>query len=510
MTGAVAAVPHGESNEPRLPLTLWVLLALGLLFTLINLKWPIARNALCYAKASLGLIQNHFNVFAVARNRAWTAGKPIFFTVIAAPFVWLFGANVGTIIASFLGTAFFLCMAALALPRLNNLCGIDARLLPLELMLLALNPLVFYQFWSAYPDSLFAGLIILSFILTDTIAREPERDTRWHIVGLGTTIFVAIHTKLYGAALLGMCSIYLLVYIRSFFKRASYLAAKLALLSLFAVLIGGVLLAAKYDSYPLLDFSEGAGFDIYMSGLAHSRIAGIFASLKTLVFTLALAFQFSLLFLFARAGRRSWALASTLFISIYVLGLLSFSGSSYNMRYFLPLFLFLVPPLAAGAGSLGTATRRAILVGYGVLAVLLILAFNFAPAQRAFAPPIAIAGQKYFRLSFWLDNLRLPVHMALRGQIDSINEQVPPGAVLYWSSNYYETTTHGLAEHLGVKKGLDIRYVLNDSDIPPHANSVFLAEFTADVPPEALSAPPSGVKVTPLGRGLFRLDPVKP
>jgi len=31
-----------------------------------NLGWPIARNALCYAKAALGIIEHHFNLFAVA------------------------------------------------------------------------------------------------------------------------------------------------------------------------------------------------------------------------------------------------------------------------------------------------------------------------------------------------------------------------------------------------------------------------------------------------------------
>ncbi len=508
MTVALAAAPPRDSGDRKPPPTLWTLLALGALFTLINLQWPIARNALCYAKASLGLIQNHFNLFAIARDRAWTAGKPIFFTVIVAPFVRLFDVNLGTIIASFFGTAFFLIMAALALPRLNKLSGVGPELPPLELVLVALNPLVIYQFWSGYPDSLFAGLIILSFILIDIIATEPERDTRWHILGLGGTIFIAIHTKLYGAVLLVMCVAYLLIYIRPFLERARYLIAKLTLLSIFAVLICGVLLATKHGHYPLLDFSEGAGFDSYMTGLTHSRIAAIFASLKMLVFAIAIVFHFSLLFLFARTARHAWALAPTLFIFIYVLGLLPFIGTSYNMRYFLPVFPFLVPPLAAGTASFETTLRRAILGAYGVIALLLILTFNFAPVQRAFAPTIAMAARKRSHLNLWLDNLRLPVHMAIREQINSINEQIPPGSVVYWSSNYYGTITHGLAEHLGVKKRLDIRYVLDDSKISPQAKPIFLVEFTAEAPPDSVSSPPSGTKVTPLGHGIFRLDPI--
>jgi hypothetical protein len=508
MTEAAAAASPRDSADRNLLPTLLLVLALGALFTLINLKWPIARNALCYAKASLGLIQNHFNLFAVARDRAWTAGKPVFFTVVATPFVWLFGANSGLIMASFLGTTFFLGMAALALPKLNKLCGVDPRLLPLELALVALNPLVIYQFWSGYPDSLFAGLIILSFILIDIIATEPERDTRRHVVGLTATIFIAIHTKLYGAVLLVMCAVYLLVYIRPFLKRSSHLTAKLALLVIFAVLLGGVLIATKLGRYPLLDFSEGAGFDSYVAGATHSRIASIFASTKMLAFAIALAFQLSLLFLFTRTARRTSALAPTLFISIYILGLLPFDGTGYNMRYFLPVSLFLAPPLAAGAASLGTVMRRAILSAYGVVAVLFILVFNFAPMQRAFAPVIAAASRKRSHVNLWLDNLRLPVHIVIREQIDSINEQVPSGAVLYWSSSYYGTTTHGLAEHLGVKKGLEIRCVLNDSEIPPQVKQVFLVEFTTEAPPDTLSSPLVGMNVTSLGHGLFRLDPI--
>src|SRR5262249_27454937 len=160
-------------------LTLFMFLIVGAIFTLLNFRLPIARNALCYAKATLGLLQHHFNVFAVAHDRAWTAGKPIFFTVIAAPFVWMFNVNTGTVIAGFIGTVFFFWMAVKALPRLNKRCGVDPRLMPLELVLIAFNPLAIYQFWAAYPDSLFAGLSFLAFILIDIIATEPERDTRW-------------------------------------------------------------------------------------------------------------------------------------------------------------------------------------------------------------------------------------------------------------------------------------------------------------------------------------------
>src|SRR5882762_5064189 len=232
-----SSISSTADSDRKLRLTFLICLAAGTLFTLANLGWPIARNALCYGKAALGVIKHHFNLFAIAHDRAWTSGKPIFFSVLAAPFVWLFDANAGTIIASAVGTAFFLWTVALAIPRLNRLSGLDPSLMPLEFALVAFNPLVLYQFWSAYPDSLFAGLVMLAFILTDVIATEPERDTRWYIFGLGVTIYLAIHTKLYGAVLLLTCPLYILIQGRCLFTRSRHRGSHIQILAtIFAVL----------------------------------------------------------------------------------------------------------------------------------------------------------------------------------------------------------------------------------------------------------------------------------
>src|SRR6266404_5819318 len=129
-SGALACV--GGSNisstaasDQKLRVSFWIFLAAGTFFTLANIGWPIARNELCYAKAGLGIIEHHFNLFTIGHDGAWTSGKPNFFSAFAAPFVWLFDVNAGTVIASAIGTAFFLCMVTLALPRLNILSALD-------------------------------------------------------------------------------------------------------------------------------------------------------------------------------------------------------------------------------------------------------------------------------------------------------------------------------------------------------------------------------------------------
>jgi len=503
-----SSISSTVDSDRKLRLTFWIFLAAGTLLTPANLGWPIARNALCYGKAALGIIEHHFNLFAISHDHAWTSGKPIFFSAFAAPFVWLFDVNAGTIIASAIGTAFFLWMVALALPRLNRLSGLDPTLMPLEFVLVAFNPLVFYQFWSAYPDSLFAALVMLAFILTDVIASEPERDTRWHIFGLGVTIYLAIHTKLYGAVLLLTCPVYLLMHGRQLVIRSSHPAPKIGILAAAFAALAMVLVAAKLGINPLLDFAPGGGFVGSVGVVVGPKISDVIGSVSMLGFAVLLIFQAALLFLAMGAAWRAWAPSPTVFAAIYLLGLFTFPGTGYNMRYFLPAFPFLVPALAAGARSIGPIARRTILGAYGAISCILVLGFNFAPVEKMLDPILAKVSVRYWRLNLWLDNLRLPVQIALKKQIEAINAGVPPGSVFYWSSDYYGTATHGLAEHLGVKKGLDIRYVLQPSEIQASLGSVFLTAFTSEVPPRRLWQAPNWAAVKNVGYGLFRLDPI--
>ncbi|MFQ5704248.1 MAG: hypothetical protein ACE5HT_09520, partial [Gemmatimonadales bacterium] len=142
----------------------------------------------------------------------------------------MFGVNSGLKIASFLGTTFFLYAAYLFFERLNRRAGIVRQFIALELALLFANPLVSYQFWSAYPDSFFAGEVLLAFVLTDIIATEVERDTRGQIVLLGVVIYAAILTKLYGMILGIACPVYLLLHLRRFIRGSSFVRSKTVLL----------------------------------------------------------------------------------------------------------------------------------------------------------------------------------------------------------------------------------------------------------------------------------------
>ena len=489
--------------------TLWGLVALGVCVALLNLSWPIGRNALDYAKSSLDIIARHFNLIQAVHDGNWTGGKPILFATLAAPFVMLWGANTGIIMASVAGTMFYLWTTVLVLPRLLGYQRVSERFTPLALILSTCNPLVIYQFWSGYPDSLFAGFVILAFYLVDVVATEPQRDTRLHIVGLGVTILAALHTKFFGAVLLLLCPLYLTLRGHEWVTRGAHRRAKLTLLLGILFLVATDLALAKLSRNPLLIADPNAGFGDYLAGLREFSQPHLHDTLGMLVFSIVLVFHASLCFLLNPNAWRAVTIAPLAFAVIYLLALVPASGVAYNMRYFIPVFPFFAAAITAGAASMSTTLRRPLLAAYGTVATVLVLNFNVAPVEESLKPFMSKVFAGVPDTMGFLDNLRLPMHMALRQQIDAINREVPAGGTLYWSSDYYGTATHGLAHELGVRKDIEVLYVLEPTDPQPNPHSVYLTEFTSMDPPDKLWRGPRWATSKALGHGLFRLDPVR-
>lgn len=508
MVATIRDLPRARFINRRFALIFCAFLGLGLAFSVLNIHLPVARNALDYAKAALELVKRHYNVSGVVNDQVWAGGKPILFSFLAAPFVSLTNANVGTVIASTVGTTFFFGMVILALTRLNRRAHICIEALPLQFALTVFNPLVLYQFWSGYPDSLFAGLVLLSFYLTDVIATEPERDSRPHIIGLCVTICAAMYTKFYGAVLSIMCLAHLLLHKREIVARSTCLHSKLALLAATFVVAGVIVITARLGVNPLLIFGSNSGFGDYLDGLWGAYFQDGAQAFAMLLFSVILAFHVTLPFGFTADGARMWRGAQALFIGIYVLGLLPATGASYNMRYFLAVLPFIASPIAAGLNAISKTPRRIVLITYAGVASILVANFNVQPVEEAFRPLVTKIYQWQPRAALWLDNLRLPVQISLQEQIDTVNAQVPQGSVLYWSSDYSGPATHGLARDLGVRSDLDVRYVLESSDVPASTKPVYLTEFTSAKPPERLWRIPEWATPRNLGHGLFKLDPV--
>ncbi|MDA2923724.1 Ig-like domain-containing protein [Acidobacteria bacterium AH-259-L09] len=454
------------------------------------------RNSFVYAKNAKNIIEHGFIAETNLR------GKPIAFSLLSVPLIALLGTNIGLKVASFLGTAFFLGVAYFFLVRLNRRAGLDPRFLPLELVLLFFNPLLFYQFWSAYPDTLFAGLVLLAFVLVDVIVIEHERDTRTLILLLGLVICAAILTKLYGMILGIAIPAYLLLHLRSFLESSTHVRSKIALLVLVFFVLGVAVVLAGLGRNPTLDFAlgtRGGGYSGYMAALTNPFGERLVASIVTFILALVLNFHFSLLFLLKSSSRRGWPLAPTCFAGIYVLGLLPYGGTYHNMRFFLPVFPFLVVAMVSGMLSTKRGLRWGILVAYVGAACFLTLNYNLEPVYKRL---VSFNENVRHRR---LDNLRMGAHLRASKGIAEINRVVEPGGVLYFASRYYGTATHGVMEDLGVRNDIEVRYVFTPSEIPPTEKVAFLAVRRRGGPSELKDR----FVVTSVGSGLFRLVPLQ-
>src|ERR1700712_3532123 len=128
--------------------------ALGLVITFAHIRLPIVRNALVYAKMSLRLL-DHTMRFADRPSSPY--GKGLGFPLLALPFVNAFGPNAGVQIASAIGSALFIFATVVFFRRFAARAGLSRGSLALGVVLAGFNPLVIYQFWSGYADSLFAA-----------------------------------------------------------------------------------------------------------------------------------------------------------------------------------------------------------------------------------------------------------------------------------------------------------------------------------------------------------------
>lgn len=489
-------------------LTIGCLLIFGTFITLINLRWPVTRNALDYMKATVEIIERHFDLISVAREHDSIGGKPLLFSLMATPFVWLFGANSGIVVASTVGTGVFIVSALFTLDCLSRISrGKITHSTSLGLIITALNPLVLYQFWSGYPDSLFAGLVLFAFCLSDAIAEGDVFYARRRTVLLGLTIGLAVHTKLYGAILLLTCPLYILMRCNDKAIVHALIANTRVCFTITWSTLIAMLLLAKLGYDPLLTLDANSGFDGYAAIFRRTVVEHTLESLQMLCFSTVLTFHIALLFLLKGGVWRAYFIPPAVFIGIYTVGLIPFKGTAINMRYFLPAFPFIAFILVSGACSTSLMARRVILYSYSVVAIALTLNFNVAWVAGFTDQMTARAYLRCPDLMGWLDNLRMPVQISLRRQIDTINKNVPDGSILYWSSDYYKTTTHGLAYHLGVKKTLDVRYILEPSYPQYSDQPVFLAEFMPAEPRTTLWRAPSWATPVSYGNGLFRLDP---
>ncbi|MFN0242290.1 MAG: hypothetical protein ACKVWV_05300 [Planctomycetota bacterium] len=479
-------------------LVLLALIAVGAVAVLANRSLPLVQDSLAYARASESVIENGYDPRPVVADSALSYEKPILYAWGSAPLVRALGTHDGLRVSSFLGNVAYLLAAA-------YFARTFARLLPprgggVFLWLCALGPCVVYQFWSAHPGGAFAALVLCAWSLTERIVAQPRRWSR--VVWWGAAAYAAILLEGYALILLASCPLYVVCNWRRV-RQAGAGGVRALVAGVFVVGAIACLAALAWKGWHPL-----ARFDGEVGGLRQYRTSALAASVKgawiQLALAVALQFSFALVLALRRAAwGRELALPLVCFAGVYVLGLMPFPTTFFNMRHFVPLFPLAALVLVRGAASCAPAARRALLVAHAITGCALVLVFNCAPVYRALEPVIPSCEVEWIgpRLSL-LDNLRMKQHVEQKALLDHIDAALPHGAKLYWMDVVYSRDAqHGVYEQAGlVRADIATQYV-SRTDFHPSERSFFVWSYWPKAPPlDAFG------RVTELGRSLYRVD----
>ena len=491
----------GAGGTSYRSLLVFVTLAvLGIVVTLVNLKQPFVRNDLVYARAAEHVIKSGYDPRPVVADSKLSYDKPIGFAWLGAPLVATFGTHTGLRVLSLFGTLFFLWAARGFIEALDPFRQSD-REHAAALLLVGLNPIVAYQFWSAYPDSLFAGLVLVAWTLTIRLVDEPERAYLRRAALLGLVCMIGLMMKNYALVLLGSVPLYVLLHLRQLWGRPSRPWRMLA--GLVAALLTAAAFAAlgRKGLNPLVRLAgEGGGSELYGQGRLKINVVGTL--LQIAVFGLV-NLHVALVFVLRRenVNRRVLAVLSAL-VMPYVLGLMDFPATYYNMRYFLPLLPFVAVLAVEGWRKARPALRPVAAGVYAIVALAAIAVFNLTPVYEIAAPwiPSLVFTRGYLGLGF-LDNLRMPEHRARAEELARVNAQVEPNGVLYMvNCLYYGDAMDGAYEEAGlIRPDIQTRYVLAEG-FQPSEKRFYVWLFWADA--RVLAA---FEEVTELGPGLYRV-----
>jgi len=477
-----------------------LLVVLGAAVVLANRRWPLVRNSLVYASASQHVIEHGYDPRAVVADSKLSYDKPILYAWVSAPLVRALGSHDGLRITSFLGTVAYLLALfyfartfRAALPE-----GGESALL----WLASVGPCVFYQFWSAHPDGWFAALVITAWSLAHRVVLEPGRGAVRRILLAGVVIYFAILLKNYGLVLLLSVPLYLLWNVRALRAPGAEFRAILgAALAVFSV-IGVLVVLAWTGHHPLSRLEgEGGGVGQYGNGVLWMSARGTWVQVG-----IAVLVQFHVALVFA-LRRPAWGRAViaplACFGGVYIAGLMPFPTTFYNMRYFLPLFPLVALVLVRGAAAFGQGARAVLYAAHAVLAAALVVVFNFAPAYRAAEPSLPDLTVNWIGTPLsLLDNLRMRLHLDQQAVLDTIDREVPAGALLYMLDVvYYGDAQQGVFERDGrIRADIRVRYVSSRS-FEPAEPTFYVYSYPARRP-----ALDRFGQVTELGNSLYRVE----
>lgn len=416
---------------------------LGLVVTCANIRLPIARNALVYAKMSLRLLDGTLRVWDIPSS---PYGKSLGFPLLALPFVSVFGPNAGLPIASAICTVLFVAATVVFFRRFGERAGVSRESFGLGVMLVCFNPLVMYQFWSGYADSLFSAAFLVALVALDKLI--VERTVRAALLYV-VAVYASMVVKNVGVILPLTHVLYTACFLRDV-KEILRNRKLVGVLIVFAAALAMAVQLGRMGRNPTLPLN--AQTEEFVSNLG-AIIGFIGPNAKAFGVFLLLSLNVSVGLVFTRSTRRREMVPLYLASAGYCATLFAFYNSFFNIRFYfcvLPvLVLGVLPSLLALAPRARTA---AVALTLGVN-VILVANYNL-PTVYASAP----FPNEILERSPMFDSLRMGTHLIAKADLELLNA-LPPHTAVVLAAEYYEDAAFGIYDRAGLlRSDLDVRF----------------------------------------------------
>jgi len=415
-----------ENNAPR-KLTVWIVVALivlvGFSHFFSHRDIPIIRNSAVYASI-IDRMQENSHTF----NASFDAyNKPLGFAYLSLPWVKLWGRNTGLQFSGFLCAALWVVSLVPFYRRFCKVFKAEERNLPYYILLACFNPLVLYQFMSAYPDLLFGLSFLWGMYFLDRFLSE---DVKWYDgILLGMSCLFSVWVKHNGFIFLPLIVLFAIVRWRTVgwlyrCRRKEFFFGVVSL-ALFLIIVGLAQAGYHFDLFNL-----SANKRNYGRGSDHLKIIKHNAR----YFWVYLILSFSVLTPFIVPLKnwrknKEWYLA----VLIFLASLLYYKGTNYNLRYYLTLAPVFALLIVANAQHFPRMVQTLFLFLFVVVNSYTSIYYNSLAANEIAKNMIALP--QY-------DNLRLVAQQGqIRRSISLVNtiQKEHNYSHLFFLSNYYHT-----------------------------------------------------------------------
>jgi len=427
-----------SSLNPILVFSLFILGGLALLLNYYD--FPIVRNSIIYAATIQGI--SEYNIWQAAD---FAQNKPLGFAILSWPFNEIWGVNTGLKISSWLWTGLFGLASILFIKYLANgsfpadgsLKTAKQQQLNTAIIISLFNPLLFYQFISAYPDTLFASLFLAAILSFDRVLSKNGHVFFSFLAFF--LVFLCIWVKHHGYVLIPIFLV-MSFYCRTAIQEQWQLQNKRLKFTIICFLL---LLALLNDAQQgeLALFNVTQNSNNFLSG--ENRLTIVTTNMENFLVFLLLSFSLlSPILLYCPAYKqRTYFLIPILLL--FILPILYYKGAQYNIRYFIAIIPMLAWIIAGNIQHWPNALRHLALTLFIFFNTFSIFYYNHVDfyhwAQGKIQLPV-------------LDNLRLiPEQYQERRHLALIQRHAGTHAnTLLYFSDYYKQGTFGVWQKAGL------------------------------------------------------------